>query len=217
VQIRGKEYTIKPIPLRTVRPFVMDSIVLAEAAEEENVDINDALKLKQYLAGKVNQLIKKAEREWKERQQEAADEGGEGHVKIDVEDNMLPLVRLRVDTTGTTPSFNPIRFSLEFTGRVANPRDVLVFHRAPRRAQRQEPITAPDSGLVGELEDPDISITEKLQKVRVGALVKEYLSAQELQLLGEDGLSEAISSFVEKDDSHSIERYSSNPHASSTH
>jgi double-strand break repair protein MRE11 len=185
----------------------MDSIVLAEAAEEENVDLNNAMKLKQYLTSKVNQLIKRAEREWKERQQEAADEEGNAEVEIEVDEQMLPLVRLRVDTTGTTPSFNPIRFSLEFTGRVANPRDVLVFHRAPRRAQKTEPITAPDSGLVGELDDPDMTISEKLQRVRVGALVKEYLSAQELQLLGEDGLSEAISSFVEKDDTHSIERY----------
>lgn len=209
VQICGKQYTIKPIPLRTVRPFVMDTLVLAEAAEEENVDINNAMKLKQYLTSKINELIKRAEREWKESQQEAVEEEGSvdaENLEIDVEGNMLPLVRLRVDTTGTTPSFNPIRFSLEFTGRVANPRDVLVFHRAPRRAQKTEPITAPDSGLVEELEDPDVSISEKLQKIRVGTLVKEYLSAQELQLLGEDGLSEAISSFVEKDDTHSIER-----------
>lgn len=38
-------------------------------------------------------------------------------------------------------------------------------------------------------------------------LVKEYLAAQELQLLGETGMSDAIQMFVEKDDIHAIETY----------
>ena len=49
-----------------------------------------------------------------------------------------------------------------------------------------------------------MSISEKLQKVRVETLVKEYLAAQELQLLGESGMSDAIQMFVEKDDTHAI-------------
>ena len=55
------------------------------------------------------------------------------------------------------------------------------------------------------VDDPDLSISEKLSRVRVGTLVKEYLAAQELQLLGEGGMSDAIQMFVDKDDSHSIE------------
>jgi double-strand break repair protein MRE11 len=39
----------------------------------------------------------------------------------------------------------------------------------------------------------------------VGTLVKEYLSAQELQLLGEHGMTDAIQMFVDKDDTHAIE------------
>jgi double-strand break repair protein MRE11 len=35
-------------------------------------------------------------------------------------------------------------------------------------------------------------------------LVRDYLSVQELQLLNEIGLSDAMGGFVEKDDSHSI-------------
>lgn len=37
--------------------------------------------------------------------------------------------------------------------------------------------------------------------------MKEYLAAQELQLLGETGMSDAIQMFVEKDDIHAIETY----------
>lgn len=38
----------------------------------------------------------------------------------------------------------------------------------------------------------------------MATLVKEYLTAQELQLLGENGMSDAIQMFVEKDDIHAI-------------
>jgi len=41
----------------------------------------------------------------------------------------------------------------------------------------------------------------------VGTLVKEYLAAQELQLLGESGMSDAIQMFVDKDDIHAISTY----------
>jgi len=56
------------------------------------------------------------------------------------------------------------------------------------------------------IDDPELSVQEKLAKVRVQTLVKEYLSAQELQLLGESGMSDAIRMFVDKDDTHAIEQ-----------
>lgn len=57
------------------------------------------------------------------------------------------------------------------------------------------------------MDDPSIPVSEKLQKVRVANLVREYLAAQELQLLNEGGLTDAISSFVDKDDTHGISAY----------
>ena len=50
-----------------------------------------------------------------------------------------------------------------------------------------------------------LSVAEKLSKIRVQTLVKEYLAAQELQLLGEVGMSDAIEMFVDKDDPHAIQ------------
>jgi double-strand break repair protein MRE11 len=41
----------------------------------------------------------------------------------------------------------------------------------------------------------------------VATLVKKYLEAQELQLLGELEMSDAIAMFVEKDDTHAIQAY----------
>lgn len=97
---------------------------------------------------------------------------------------------------------NPIRFGQEFQGRIANPRDVLVFHRSKRPATRNAKVTIDQPEL--SIDDPDLTVSEKLAKVRVATLVQEYLAAQELQLLGENGMSDAIQMFVEKDDTHAI-------------
>lgn len=110
----------------------------------------------------------------------------------------------QVDTTGVSEMSNPIRFGQEFQGRIANPRDVLVFHRA-KKTTRSTKVTIDQPEL--SIDDPELSISEKLSKVRVHTLVKEYLAAQELQLLGEAGMSDAIQVFVEKDDSHAISRW----------
>lgn len=103
---------------------------------------------------------------------------------------------------------NPIRFGQEFQGRIANPRDVLLFHRAKKGASRR------GKGKGGEVDEPELSIddpnittSEKLARVRVETLVREYLATQEMQLLGEGGMGDAIQTFVEKDDPHAIQAY----------
>ena len=96
-----------------------------------------------------------------------------------------------------------MRFGQEFQGRLANPRDVLVFHRAKASARRGAKITAEQPEL--SIDDPELTTSEKLEKVRVGTLVREFLAAQDIQLLGEMGMSDAIRMFVEKDQIHSIQ------------
>lgn len=198
LQIQGKEFEMKPIPLRTVRPFVLEDVVLSEAAEEEGFELNDQIAVSKFLKSRVNALINQANKLWDDRNARAVEDGDEPLP------HMLPLVRLKVDTTGVSEMSNPIRFGQEFQGRIANPRDVLVFHRA-KRTTRSSKVTIDQPEL--SIDDPDLSISEKLSKVRMQTLVKEYLAAQELQLLGEAGMSDAIQMFVEKDDSHAIQTH----------
>lgn len=200
LQIRGKEFQLTPIPLKTVRPFVIDEIVLADAAEEEGLNLNDQLEITKYLKTKVNALISQANEMWTERNAKAIEAGEEEVAK------MLPLIRLRVDTTGVTETTNPIRFGQEFQGRIANPRDLLIFHRS-KKSSKSAKVVVDQPEL--SIDNPDLSVSEKLAKVRVATLVKEYLSAQELQLLGEGGMSDAIQMFVEKDDTHAIQTLAS--------
>ena len=44
---------MEPIPLRTVRPFVIDEVVLIEAAEDENFDVTNQIEVGSYLKKKV--------------------------------------------------------------------------------------------------------------------------------------------------------------------
>ncbi|KAG5649982.1 meiotic recombination [Sphagnurus paluster] len=201
LQIQGKEFQMTPLPLRTVRPFVIEEVALSEVAEEEGLDITDQMEISKYLKAKVNALIEQANQLWDERNAKAVEEGEEELPR------MLPLVRLKVDTTGVTETSNPIRFGQEFQGRIANPRDVLTFHRSRRVAKgaRNAKVAIDEPEL--SIDDPNLSVSEKLAKVRVATLVNEYLSAQELQLLGEAGMSDAIQMFVEKDDIHAIQTH----------
>jgi double-strand break repair protein MRE11 len=189
-----------PIPLRTVRPFVIEEVVLSEMAEEEGLNLADQMEITKFLKAKVNALIEKADEQWDERNARAVEDGEEELPR------MLPLVRLKVDTTGVSEMSNPIRFGQEFQGRIANPRDVLVFHRSKKSAARGGKVKMDQPDLEEEEDgaDADLSISEKLARVRVSTLVKKYLEAQELQLLGEMEMSDAIAMFVEKDDTHAI-------------
>jgi double-strand break repair protein MRE11 len=175
---------------------VIDQVVLADVAEEEGFDLSSQIEIGKYLKSKVNALIEQAESDWDQRNAKAIEDGEEELPR------MLPLVRLKVDTTGVSEMSNPIRFGQEYQGRIANPRDLLLFHRS-KKTTRTTKITMDEPEL--DLDDPDMSLDEKLSKVRVGNLVSEYLKAQELQLLGEGGMSDAIRVFVEKDDTHSIQ------------
>ncbi|KAF9808135.1 hypothetical protein IEO21_07971 [Rhodonia placenta] len=198
LKIQGKEFELTPIPLRTVRPFVLDELVLTEVADDENLDLNDRMAITKFLKTRVNELIEKANALWDERNIGAVEEGEEEVPR------MLPIVRLKVDTTGVSEMQNPVRFGQEFQGRLANPRDVLVFHRAKAAAKRGGKVIADQPEL--SIDDPELSNAEKLSKVRVQTLVREYLAAQELQLLGESGMSDAIETFVDKDDIHAIQK-----------
>lgn len=53
LEVQGKEFKMTPIPLRTVRPFVIEEVVLNEVAEEEGLNLNDQMEITKYLKAKV--------------------------------------------------------------------------------------------------------------------------------------------------------------------
>ena len=53
LQIQGKEFDLKPLPLRTVRPFVIEDVVLSEVAEDAKFELSDQMAITKYLKGRV--------------------------------------------------------------------------------------------------------------------------------------------------------------------
>ena len=54
LEIQNKDFRMIPIPLRTVRPFVIEEVSLSEVAEESGLDLNDQMEITKYLKGKVS-------------------------------------------------------------------------------------------------------------------------------------------------------------------
>ena len=127
LSITGKEFKSQPIRLKTVRPFVMKEIILAEekALQKFIKKDNNRTDITRHLTSIVEELIQEANQEWRANQDQGEDD----------EDLTppLPLIRLRVEYTapqgGKFDCENPQRFSSRFVGKVANTSDVIQFYR----------------------------------------------------------------------------------------
>jgi double-strand break repair protein MRE11 len=59
LSIQGSQFQIAEIPLKTVRPFQLDEVILAEAAEDESTGVNleDKDTITAYLRKEVSQSV----------------------------------------------------------------------------------------------------------------------------------------------------------------
>ena len=193
LSITGRDFTVEPIRLKTVRPFVMREIVLSQekGAMKLAKKANNRTELTNFLTSIVDDMIKQAYEEWKTAQ---GDEDQD-----DEEVPPLPLIRLRVEYTapeaGNFDCENPQRFSNRFTKKVANIKDVVQFYRkrtgGTKRAQNGAEM--PEESTLASL---------AIDSVKVGRLVREFLAAQSLTILPQNSFSDAVSQFIDKDDKH---------------
>ncbi|KAI9832268.1 MAG: Double-strand break repair protein mus-23 [Sarea resinae] len=196
--VTGRDFEVEPIRLRTVRPFVMKEIVLAQEKKFKNLakKENNRTEITRELMQIVDELIEQAKDEWKEAQD-----------RRDLEQGLqapLPLVRLRVEYTapegGRFDCENPQRFSNRFVGKVANVNDVVQFYRKKTGVTRR----AKDGA---ELPEESIMAQLSIDTVKVEKLVREFLTAQSLTILPQNSFGDAVSQFVDKDDKHAMEMF----------
>lgn len=173
LDIKGKEYSLTPIPLQSVRPFVMKDVSLArEHFVEGPASKADILT---FLVQQVESLIEDANKE-----HEAT-----GATETDI----LPLVRLRVDHSGDYEIENARRFSNKFVGRIANVNDILLYHKKKTaKKETQQKLNEPQ---VDTIDAPKVSIQQ---------LLKLVLGESNLNLIPEDGMFDATKRFIEQDD-----------------
>jgi double-strand break repair protein MRE11 len=109
----------------------------------------------------------------------------------------LPLIRLRVDYSGGFDSFNPQRFGQQFVNRVANPKDILLFYRKRTLGQR-------DKSKGVDIVQPHLP--ERMEVIQIESLVQEYLMAQNLSVLPEKALTDAVKNLVDNDEKDAISK-----------
>lgn len=200
LSITGQSFALEKIRLKTVRPFVMREVILADEKALKNVwkKNSNRTAVTAFLCGLVEDLIEEAVGEWMDAQEDE---------EIQRRDAPLPLIRLRVEYSapegGKFETENPQRFSNRFVGKVANVNDVIQFYRKKSGVARRTKGAATGEAInsMSLLEDYGGSI----DNVKVENLVHEFLTSATLEILPSNGLGDAVGQFVDKDDKHAVE------------
>eukprot|EP01094_Clydonella_sp_ATCC50884_P017829 TRINITY_DN3187_c0_g3_i1.p1 TRINITY_DN3187_c0_g3~~TRINITY_DN3187_c0_g3_i1.p1 ORF type:complete len:709 (-),score=152.87 TRINITY_DN3187_c0_g3_i1:207-2333(-) len=186
LEVQGDRWRLRPIQLHTIRPFQMSDCVLREEYEKNpmaGTSINDEDTVSELLAAKVEEMIANVDKDWPRNSPDRPD---------------LPLVRLRVDYAGGT-TISSARFGQRFQGRVANPKDILHFHRRRRAG----------SGTTGRIGEYDEEMDEPNDSASVADIISGYLEHEmganhPLSILPETRLRSALQEFVTKNDGSAI-------------
>ncbi|XP_071375342.1 double-strand break repair protein MRE11 [Centroberyx affinis] len=186
LRVKGRKMNLQKIPLKTVRQFFIQDVVLADHQDLFTPDTPQVTKkVENFCHAKVVEMLEEAER----------DRLGSPLTPE------KPLIRIRVDYSGGFEAFNTSRFSQKFVDRVANPKDVIHF---VRRREHKEAIKDEINVDYGQLLK-----NTAVEGLRVEDLVKQYFEAAEqkvqLSLLTEQGMGKAIQEFVDKDEKDAIE------------
>ncbi|XP_068786571.1 double-strand break repair protein MRE11 isoform X9 [Struthio camelus] len=156
LHVKGKKMKMQKIPLKTVRSFYMEDIVLGDHPDLFNPDnpkVTQAIQA--FCMEKVEMMLDNAERERLGNPQQPE----------------KPLIRLRVDYTGGFEPFSVHRFSQKYVDRIANPKDIIHFFR--HREQKEKNDSDLNFGkLVGRPASEGMTL-------RVEDLVKQYFQTAE--------------------------------------
>uniref|UniRef100_A0A673B074 Double-strand break repair protein n=1 Tax=Sphaeramia orbicularis TaxID=375764 RepID=A0A673B074_9TELE len=182
LRVKGRKMNLQKIPLKTVRQFLIQDVVLTDYQDLFTPETPHVTKkVENFCYAKVTEMLEEAERE---------------RLGCPLTPEK-PLIRIRVDYSGGFETFSTSRFSQKFVDRVANPKDIVHFLR--RREQKED---IKGLNLTKQLQN-------SAEGLRVEDLVKKYFEAAEqkvqLSLLTEQGMGKAIQEFVDKDEKCAIE------------
>ncbi|KAJ1502252.1 Double-strand break repair protein mre11a, partial [Coelomomyces lativittatus] len=184
LEIQGTSFISTPLPLKTVRPMVIQDLVLQK---EASVKLGDVTQAQQCILKKIESILRS------------------------LPTTPLPLLRLKVNTTGFPSTIcHPSFFTNTFQDRVANPKDLVTFYqkhtkpsiwRSSMSMKEQE-----DFSFLGT--SIDIEPTHNsANEVTMEKLVFQILKQQELKILPESEFNESVRLFVDKFDSDAVKKF----------
>ncbi|KAL7432016.1 hypothetical protein ACHAXM_002960 [Skeletonema potamos] len=216
LDIRGQQFRLLPVPLSSVRAFAVGDVNLGEIARSQGgvLDVEDPKveeRMGEVLAGEVEALIQKARDEAEQLRQDAEVAAQKSMAwedefdpdkrqrKYTIKNPEQVLVRLKVEHSGFT-TLNNQRFGSRFVGEVANPSDILLFHK--RRSAESAKKGAPKKRSLNIPTEPD-----DLDEINIEDLITDNLeqSDKKLELLDEKTMGEALNAFVDKEERKAID------------
>lgn len=185
--IRDNQFRLEPIKLKTVRPFIFDSLNLADCGDRLNLKRNDVQEqVKRIVTEKVEEMIELAKTKLT------------GHPKQPTE----PIIRLRVQFENEEQIFNTIRFGQGYIGRVANHNDMILRHKTVKKKDEVKPL---DMGALEEILEEE----KENKHVRVEDIVSQYFDTvapdQKLKVLSPMCMGEIMRRLVDAEDYHSAD------------
>uniref|UniRef100_A0A336LS54 Double-strand break repair protein n=1 Tax=Culicoides sonorensis TaxID=179676 RepID=A0A336LS54_CULSO len=176
LQICQKNFKIEPIPLKSVRPFVFDTLNMAKIVNDE-----------EFLRGKlpIEEKVQNLAREKIKEMLKEAEKLRTGHPKQPI----YPLIRLRIDVTDSDQMFQSIRFGQPYSKIVANHNDMITFKRSLRRKIKDDG-TSVDADV---LEEAYIA-QDGSKSTKVDDVVRQYFEevdeSKKLKLFSMDSMAE---------------------------
>jgi double-strand break repair protein MRE11 len=196
LEIKYNQFRLKSIPLTQVRSFVMGEVSLQDrrsTLDPEDPKIDK--KITAFLEEEVNVLKHEAIDKYQNLLRDAAAAGNAADtdkLKYRLQKPEEVLVRLKVEHSGYS-TLNNQRFGAKFVGALANPSDVLLFHRRKVTDGSKKKKKSPS--FVTPIPP------EELEEMNVEVLIKENLelSDKKLKILSEERLGIAVEDFVAKE------------------
>lgn len=205
LSIKGKDFSLEPIKLRTVRPFVMKDVILSRTGLRATS--SNKKEVLNFLMMQVELMIEKANSVWKENNVELFEEG-----IVTEADIPLPLIRLRVEYSGGYEVENPRYFSNRFVGKVANVNDVVLFYKKKKYQGRNGRKLLVDKGecesdIDDEVNDDNedlLGFANEDDENNILGMINDKINDQDLILLTKKKVSETLENLVEHDQERSI-------------
>lgn len=183
LSIHKSLFRLDPIRLQTVRPFIFESVNMAEYFDELGLDEGDVQqKMQNFAAERIEDMIKRAKEKLT---------GNEKQPKV-------PLIRLRLEITDVEQQFNAIRFGQQYSGRVANPQDMIVFKKKITKAKDELKPLDKDA-LLEAYQNQGKATANRAEEV-VDRYFKETDEDKQLELLCSKSMSELTKRMVDYED-----------------
>ncbi|XP_058462901.1 double-strand break repair protein MRE11 isoform X2 [Malaya genurostris] len=188
LSICKSQFRLDPIKLQTVRPFIFESVNLAHVSHELELDEGDVQqKVLSFAAGKVKEMIERAKEKLSENDKQPK----------------LPLIRLRLEVTDVDQQFNAIRFGQQYSGRVANPQDMITFKRKiVRTKDEMKPL---DREALNEAYQNQRETAAKRAEEVVERYFKEANEDKQLEILSTRSMTELTRRMVDYEDDDAAE------------